>query len=84
MADTPPDRLSNDPRSPFFKPDILERGIGVRFKGVERTNVGEYCVSEAWVAMPVGKTVDRRGLPLLMRQRGPVEVWFLDEKPPEE
>ncbi len=81
MADTPPDRLSNDPRSPFYKPDLLARGIGVRFKGVERTNVGEYCVSEGWVALPVGKTVDRRGFPLQMRQKGPVEVWFLDAPP---
>lgn len=83
MAETPPDRLSSDPRSPFYQPDLLARGIGVRFKGIERTTVGEYCVSEGWVALPVGKTVDRRGFPLLMRQKGPIEVWFLDDPPTE-
>ena len=81
MSDTPPDRLSSDPRSPFYQPNLLERGIGVRFKGTERTNVAEYCVSESWVALPVGKTLDRRGLPMTLRHKGPVEVWFLDAPP---
>jgi hypothetical protein len=41
MSDTPPDRLSNDPASPFFDEKLLERGIGIRFKGVEKTNFEE-------------------------------------------
>jgi hypothetical protein len=76
MSDTPPDRLCSDPASPFFDQDALSRGVGVRFRGTERTNVEEYCVSEGWVRLAVGKTVDRRGLPLTVKATGPVEVWF--------
>ena len=79
-SNTPPDRLSTDPRSPFFDQDLLQRGVGVRFKGVERTNVEEYCISEGWVRMAIGKTVDRKGNPMTMKLTGPVEVWFHDTK----
>ena len=78
MTDTPPDRLSNDPRSPFFDEAVLERGIGIRFNGVERTNVDEYCISEGWVRLPVGKALDRRGNPMTMKHKGKVEAWFRD------
>jgi hypothetical protein len=77
-SDTPPDRLSNDPRSPFYNEAALARGVGIRFKGAERTNVEEYCVSEGWIRVAVGKTVDRRGNPLTMRISGPVEPYFRD------
>jgi hypothetical protein len=77
-AATPPDRLSNDPSSPFFDEAILERGIGIRFKGVEKTNVEEYCVSEGWVRLAVGKAVDRKGRPLTMKVTGAVEPYFRD------
>jgi len=80
--DTPPDRLSTDPRSPHYHAKILERGIGIRFKGVERTNVEEYCVSEGWVRVAVGKTVDRRGQPLTMKLTGAVEPYFRDTAAP--
>ena len=76
MSDTPPDRVSNDPRSPYYNEAALKRGIGIRFKGVEKTNVEEYCVSEGWIRVAVGKTVDRRGMPLTVRLTGPVEPWF--------
>lgn len=76
MTDTPPDRLSNDPRSPFYDEAVLERGIGIRFNGVERTNVEEYCISEGWVRLPVGKALDRRGNPMTMKHKGKVEAWF--------
>jgi hypothetical protein len=79
-SDTPPDRLSTDPRSPFFNQALLQRGVGVRFKGVERTNVEEYCISEGWVRMAIGKTVDRKGNPMTMKLSGIVEVWFQDSK----
>ena len=79
-SDTPPDRLSTDPRSPFFNQALLQRGVGVRFKGVERTNVEEYCISEGWVRMAIGKTVDRKGNPMTMKLSGTVEVWFQDSK----
>jgi hypothetical protein len=78
-TDAPPDRLSNDPRSPHYKPDVLKRDIGIRFKGVEKTNVGEYCVSEGWVRVEVGKTKDRYGNPLTIKLSGPVEAYYKDK-----
>jgi hypothetical protein len=78
MTQTPPDRLSNDPKSPHYNAAVLERGVGIRFKGAEKTNVEEYCVSEGWVRLAVGKTVDRRGNPLTMKLRGTVEPYFRD------
>lgn len=78
MSDTPPDRLSTDPRSPFFNAELLSRGVGIRFKGEEKTNVEEYCISEGWIRVAVGKTVDRRGMPLTMKLTGPVEAYFKD------
>jgi Protein of unknown function (DUF3297) len=78
MTDTLPDRLSNNPRSPFFKEDVLKRDIGVRFNGVEKTNVEEYCVSEGWVRVPVGKAKDRHGNPLTIKLSGTVEPYFKD------
>src|SRR6201995_2972295 len=76
MSDVPPDRLSNDPTSKFYDEAALRRGVGIRFKGTERTNVEEYCVSEGWVRVAVGKTLDRRGKPLRMKASGPVEPSF--------
>jgi hypothetical protein len=81
MSDTPPDRLATNPRSPYHDADVLARGIGIRFKGVEKTNVEEYCISEGWVRLPVGKSLDRRGNPMTMKFMGEVVVWFLDAKP---
>ncbi len=78
MTDTPPDRLAIDPNSPFHDAALLERGVGIRFKGVEKTNVDEYCVSEGWVRLSVGATVDRRGRPMTIKLRGPVEPYFKD------
>lgn len=75
---TPPDRLSNDPRSPFYLPELLERGIGIRFNGTERNNVEEYCISEGWVRVQAGRSLDRRGMPMTMKLKGSVEAWFLD------
>jgi hypothetical protein len=76
MSDQPPDRLSTDPQSPFFDAEVLKRNVGVRFKGIERFDIEEYCISENWVRAPVGKTRDRRGNPLTIKLTGPVEVWF--------
>ena len=78
MSDTPPDHLSNDPRSKFYDEAVLERGIGIRFNGVEKTNVEEYCVSEGWVRLPVGKSLDRRGQAMTMKVKGEVVPYFLD------
>lgn len=76
--DVPPDRLSINPRSAHFDAEKLQRGIGIRFKGSVRTNVDEYCISEGWVKVQAGKTVDRQGNPLLLRLSGPVEAWYED------
>jgi hypothetical protein len=76
--DVPPDRLAIDPASEHFNGDLLQRGIGIRFKGVERTNVEEYCISEGWVRVQAGRTMDRRGKPLTLKLTGPVEAWFQD------
>ncbi len=78
IADIPPDRLSATPGTPFYDEAILARGIGIRFNGVERTTVEEYCVSEGWVRLTVGKTRDRRGNPITLKQHGPVEPYFKD------
>jgi hypothetical protein len=75
-ADTPPDRLSNDPVSPHYDAAALARDVGIRFKGQERTNVEEYCVSEGWIRVVVGNSKDRRGNPLTMKIHGPVEPYF--------
>ena len=80
-SDTPPDRLSVDPRSPFHDPALLERGIGIRFNGAEKTNVEEYCVSEGWVRLAVGKTVDRHGNAMTVKYKGKVEPYFRDPEP---
>jgi hypothetical protein len=76
MSDTLPDRLSTDPSSPFFNEELLSRGVGIRFRGQEKTNVEEYCVSEGWVRVSMGKAVDRRGRPLTMKLTGPVEPYL--------
>ena len=76
--DVPPDRLAIHPKSPFFDQERLSRGIGIRFKGAVRTNVEEYCISEGWVRVQAGKTMDRRGLPLTLKLNGPVEAWYED------
>jgi hypothetical protein len=78
LADIPPDRIAIDPRSPHFDADKLQRGIGIRFKGTQRTNIEEYCISEGWVRVQAGKTMDRKGRPLTIKLTGPVEAWYED------
>ena len=76
--DVPPDRLSVNPRSDYFEADKLRRGIGIRFKGVQRHNVDEYCISEGWVRVQAGRTMDRHGQPLTIKLTGEVEAWYED------
>ncbi len=71
-----PDRLSTDPRSPHYVAALMEHDIGIRFNGKERRDVEEYCLSEGWIKVAAGKTVDRRGRPLLITLKGAVEVFF--------
>jgi len=74
--DMPPDRLSNDPQNPYYDAAVLARVVGIRFKGAERTNVEEYCVSEGWIRVVVGNGKDRHGNPLTLKIRGTVEPYF--------
>ena len=75
---TPPDRLSINPRSQHFDADVLQRGIGIRFKDRERTDVEEYCISEGWIRVAAGKSRDRFGQPMTIKLSGPVEAWYQD------
>ena len=80
MTDTLPDRLSNDPRSPHFNEEVLARDVGIRFNGVEKANVEEYCVSEGWIRVAAGKAKDRFGNPLTIKLSGTVEPYFRERK----
>ena len=79
-TDALPDRLSLDPRSPYHDAALLERGVGIIFNGVERTNVEEYCISEGWIRVPFGKSLDRRGNPMTVKLKGEVVAYFHDTK----
>ena len=81
MTDTLPDRLSNDPRSPHHDEALLQRGVGIKFNGQEKRNVEEYCVSEGWIRVAVGKTLDRKGNPLTIVLKGKVEPYLQDTAP---
>jgi len=76
MTDTLPDRLSTNPKSPHYDEAVLQKDVGIRFDGEEKTNVEEYCVSEGWIRVAVGKTVDRHGNPLTIKLKGVVEPYF--------
>jgi hypothetical protein len=80
MPDSPPDRLSVDPRSPYYDEAVLARDVGIRFNGAEKTNVEEYCVSEGWIRVAAGKALDRHGNPLTIKVKGKVEPYFRDAK----
>lgn len=83
-TDTPPERLSVNPKSEHFQMEALKRGVGIRFKGKQRTDIEEYSIPEGWVRVQAGKTVDRKGNPLTLKLNGPVEAWYEDlgENPP--
>ena len=78
MNDQPPlpDHLSADPDSPHYDGALLERGVGIRFNGNERTTVQEYCISEGWVRVAIGKTLDRKGKPMTQKLNGTVEAYL--------
>lgn len=80
MSGTLPDRLSNNPQSPFYDADILARDVGIRFNDAEKSNVEEYCVSEGWVRVAAGSARDRHGNPLTMKLNGKVEPYFRDKQ----
>jgi len=74
--DTPPDRLSLDPRSEFYAESLLSRGVGIKFNGQEKTNVIEYSISEGWIRVAAGKSRDRYGQPMTVKLKGRVEPYF--------
>lgn len=81
MSDTQPppplpDRLSIDPRSPHHVAAVFEHEVGIRFNGSERQDVEEYCISEGWVKVPAGRTVDRKGNPVMLKLKGRVEAFY--------
>ena len=78
MADTPPDRLSLNPKSPHFNAELLRRGVGIRFKGKERTDVEEYSISEGCIRVAAGRSLDRFGQPITIKLKGEVEPYFAD------
>ena len=71
-----PDRLSTDPRSPHHVAAVFERDIGIRFNDRERRDVEEYCISEGWIRVPAGKSLDRKGQPLMIKLKGKVEAFY--------
>jgi len=76
--DTPPRRLSVNPKSEHFDVEVLKRGVGIRFKDRQRTDIEEYDIDEGWVRVQAGKSVDRKGNPLTLKLNGPVEAWYED------
>ncbi|WP_425408710.1 DUF3297 family protein [Hyphococcus sp.] len=76
--DTPqlPDRLSVNPNSQYYDEAVFDREVGILFNGKEKTNVEEYCVSEGWIKVAAGKSVDRRGNPLTITLKGDVKPYF--------
>jgi hypothetical protein len=77
-TDSPPDRLSLDPRSPFYDEALLSRGVGITFNGREKTNVIEYSISEGWIRVAAGRSRDRYGQPMTIKLKGTVEPRFDD------
>ncbi|MBL9097221.1 MAG: DUF3297 family protein [Alphaproteobacteria bacterium] len=76
MTDTPPDRLAATPGSPYYNEELLTRGVGVRFNGVEKTNVEDYCVRAGWGRLAAGTARDRKGNPMTIKLKGKVEPYF--------
>jgi len=75
-SDTPPDRLSLDPRSDYYDEALLSRGVGIKFNGQEKTNVIEYSISEGWIRVAAGRSRDRYGQPMTIKLKGTVESYF--------
>ncbi|GAB3231995.1 DUF3297 family protein [Mycolicibacterium hippocampi] len=80
ISDVPPNHLSIDPRSPGYDEEVLSRDVGIRFNGVEKTNVVEYNVAEGWVRVEVPTAKDRRGNPMVVKLSGTVEPYFRPEE----
>jgi hypothetical protein len=73
-----PDRLSIDPSSPHHVAAVFQHPVGIKFNDKERFDVEEYCLSEGWIKVAAGKTLDRKGKPMLIKLKGKVEVFYKD------
>jgi hypothetical protein len=82
MSDALPDRLSVNPKSPHYDEKLLEHGVGIKFNGAEKTNVEEYCVSEGWIRVAAGRSLDRFGNAMTVKLKGTVEPYL--KAPPEQ
>ena len=71
-----PDRLSVDPRSPYYNAAVLEHDVGIKLDDKERINVEEYCISEGWIKVAAGKARDRKGNPMTIKVKGKVEPFY--------
>ena len=71
-----PDRLSVDSRSPHHVPAVFEHEVGIKLNDKERLDVEEYCISEGWIRVPAGKTLDRKGNRMLIKLKGRVEAFY--------
>ncbi len=71
-----PDHLSIDARSPHYVAAVFAHDVGIRFNGKERHDVEEYCISEGWIKVPAGKTLYRKGHPLMIKLKGKVEAFY--------
>lgn len=80
MSDALPDRLCTNPKSPYYDEALLERGVGIRFNGQEKTNVEEYCLSEGWIRVAAGKSLDRHGNATTIKLKGTVEAYLKGEE----
>lgn len=83
-GETPPDRLSLDPRSEYYDETLLDRGVGIKFNGQEKTSVIEYSISEGWIRVVAGRSRDRYGQPMTIKLKGKVEPYFEDKTKGEE
>lgn len=79
MSDPLPDKLSTNPKSPHYNEEVLQRDVGIRFNGKEKTNVVEYCISEGWIKVAAGKAKDRFGNDMTIMLKGTVEPYFRNE-----
>jgi hypothetical protein len=75
-SNSPPDRLSLDPRSEYYDETLLSRGVGIKFNGQEKTSVIEYSISEGWIRVAAGRSLDRYGQPMTIKLKGTVEPYF--------
>ena len=71
-----PDRLSVTPGSPYHVAAVFEHDVRIRLNDKERFDVEEYCISEGWVKVPSGRTVDRKGKPVMIKLKGKVEAFY--------